>query len=117
MKTADSVETLATFLEQSDAAGLPALVVGPAPVGDEQQMDRIAELSERFAGLCTQRGVPFVSVAAPLRASETWRNEIAASDEAHPASTGYEELARVVLDNGWLDWVGDERGWRPRAIS
>jgi hypothetical protein len=73
-------------------------------------MDRIAELSDRFAGLCSQKGVPFVNVAAPLRASETWRNEIAASDEAHPAAAGYEELARIVLDNGWLDWVGTNAG-------
>lgn len=102
----DSVETLATLLRQSDAAGLPALVVGPAPVGDDRQMDRIAELSERFAGLCEQMGVPFVEVAARLRRSETWRSEIAASDEAHPAAAGYEELARAVLHGGWLDWVG-----------
>jgi acyl-CoA thioesterase I len=105
----DSVEILATLLRQSDAAGLPALVVGPAPVGDDQQMDRIAELSDRFAGLCEQMGAPFVNVAAPLRASERWRNEIAASDEAHPAAAGYEELARIVLDGDWLDWVGANR--------
>lgn len=102
----ESVKALAALLRQSGAAGLPALVVGPAPVGDDQQMDRIAELSDRFAGLCEQMGVPFVDVAARLRQSETWRNEIAASDEAHPAAAGYEDLARIVLDGGWLDWVG-----------
>ena len=69
-------------------------------------MDRIASLSERFALLCGQMGVPFVDVAARLRQSETWREEIAATDEAHPAAAGYEELARVVLDGGWLDWIG-----------
>ena len=111
----DSVETLATLLRQSDAAGLPALVVGPAPVGDDRQMDRISGLSDRFAGLCSQMGMPFVDVAVRLRQSETWREEIAATDEAHPAAAGYEELARVVLDGGWLDWVGangrDVPGW------
>jgi lysophospholipase L1-like esterase len=107
----DSVEILATLLRQSDAAGLPALVVGPAPVGDDRQMDRITELSDRFAGLCRQMGVPFVDVAARLRQSETWREEIAATDAAHPAAAGYEELALAVLDGGWLDWVGaDGRG-------
>jgi acyl-CoA thioesterase I len=101
-----SVETLTALLRQADAAGLPALVVGPAPVGDDKQMDRIAELSNRFAALCEQIGAPFVGVAAPLRQSEAWRSEIAASDEAHPAAAGYEELARLVLASGWLDWVG-----------
>jgi acyl-CoA thioesterase-1 len=102
----DSVETLAALVRQSDAAGLPALVVGPAPVGDEQQMDRIVDLSDRFASLCSQMGVPFVEVATRLRQSEVWREEIAASDEAHPGAAGYEELARIVLDGDWLGWVG-----------
>jgi acyl-CoA thioesterase I len=102
----DSVETLAALVRQSDAAGLPALVVGPAPVGDEQQMSRIVDLSDRFASLCSQLGVPFVEVATRLRQSEVWREEIAASDEAHPGAAGYEELARIVLDSDWLGWVG-----------
>lgn len=101
----ESVETLAALVRQSDAAALPALVIGPAPVGDDRQMDRIAGLSGRFAGLCEQMGVPFVEVAAPLRQSGAWRQEIAASDEAHPGAAGYEELARIVLDSGWLGWV------------
>jgi peroxiredoxin/lysophospholipase L1-like esterase len=46
-------------------------------------------------------------VVGPDR-NETWREEIAASDEAHPAAAGYEELARIVLDSGWLGWLGAE---------
>lgn len=106
VEPAESVETLAALLRQADAAALPTLVVGPAPVGDDQQMDRIAELSDRFAELCGQMGVPFVDVATRLRRSEAWRKEIAASDEAHPGATGYEELAQIILDNGFLDWLG-----------
>jgi acyl-CoA thioesterase I len=106
MAVTESVETLAALLQQSKAAGLPAMVVGPAPVGDQQQMERIADLSDRFVDVCEQMEVPFVNVATPLRQSETWGEEIAASDEAHPAAAGYEELARIVLDSGWLSWAG-----------
>jgi len=104
----DSVGALVAMLRQADEAGLPALVVGPAPVGDEQQVERIASLSSRFAEACEQVGVPFVEVTATLRGSGTWREEIAASDEAHPGAAGYEVLAHTVLKSGWLDWVGGE---------
>lgn len=101
----ESVETLTALLSQAAAIGLPTMVVGPAPVGDERQMQRIAELSERFAKVCEEAGVPYVEVASILCGSEVWRREIAVSDEAHPASAGYEELARIVLESGWLGWV------------
>jgi lysophospholipase L1-like esterase len=101
-----SVDALGAMLRQADEAGLPAIVVGPAPVGDEQQVERIANLSSRFAEVCEQVGVPFVEVTASLRGNGTWREEIAASDEAHPGAAGYEALARIVLESGWLSWVG-----------
>lgn len=104
----DSVGALASMLRQAEEAGLPAYVVGPAPVGDEQQVERIANLSSRFAEACEPVGVPFVEVTAALRGNRTWRKEIAASDEAHPGAAGYEALARIVLESGWLDWVGGE---------
>jgi len=104
----ESGEALAALLRQADAAGLPALVVGPAPVGGRQQMQRIAKLSDRFAEVCEQMSVPFVNLSPHLTRSETWKKEIAASDEAHPAAAGYEEIARIVLDSGWLGWLGTE---------
>lgn len=110
MRTTESTEALATLLEQSEAAGLPALVVGPAPVGDREQMERIVYLSARFEEVCDQARVPFVSVAAPLSQSQVWIDEIAASDEAHPGAAGYEELARIVLESGWLKWVRPAEG-------
>lgn len=81
------------------------MVVGPAPVGDREQMGRIGDLSACFNEVCEQARVPFVNAAASLRQSETWMEEIAASDEAHPRAAGYEELARIVIDSGWLSWV------------
>jgi acyl-CoA thioesterase-1 len=104
----DSVGALVAMLRQAEEAGLPAIVVGPAPVGDEQQVERIANLSSRFAEACEQMGVSFVEVTASLRWNRTWREEIAASDEAHPGAAGYEALAHVILANSWLSWVGGE---------
>lgn len=109
----DSVGALAAMLRQAEEVGLPAIVVGPAPVGDEQQVERIANLSSRFAEACEQVGVPFVEVTASLRGNRTWRKEIAESDEAHPGAAGYEALAQIVLESVWLDWVsGEARSFR-----
>jgi lysophospholipase L1-like esterase len=64
-----SLDALARILEGAAAIGLPSLVVGPAPVEDPEQNLRIRSLSGSFAEVCTDRGVPFVSVVEQLLAS------------------------------------------------
>lgn len=58
MTATESAKTLAALLRQSKAAGLPTMVVGPAPVGDREQVGRIAELSACFNEVCEQAQVP-----------------------------------------------------------
>ena len=100
-----SVQTLATVLDGAGALGLRTFVVGPPPVGDGQRDDRVAALSESFADVAAARGVPFVSVIEPLRASRSWTREAAAGDGAHPAAGGYSALARLVLAAGFVGWL------------
>ena len=99
------MQTLAIVLGEAADLKLPAFVVGPGPVGDPLRDDGIAALSAAFAGLAARRGAPFVSVIDELRASAVWSGEAAAGDGAHPAAGGYEELARLVLAGGFVDWV------------
>ncbi len=100
-----SVLTLAAVLDEAADLGLRTFVVGPAPVGERVRDDAIARLSASFAEVAAQRNVPFVSVIAELRASWAWTREAAAGDGAHPAAGGYEELARLVLAGGFVDWL------------
>jgi lysophospholipase L1-like esterase len=100
-----SAATLAAVVDEAAALRLPAFVVGPAPVGDAGQDARIAHLSERFAAVCDERRVPFVPVDEALAACAIWFEEATAGDGTHPAAGGYEALARLVLDGGWLDWL------------
>jgi acyl-CoA thioesterase-1 len=100
-----SAAVLAQVLDEAARLDLPALVVGPAPVADVAQTARVARLSERFAGVCAQRAVPFVSVVAALAQTSPWIAESRAGDGAHPGAGGYAALARLVLDGGWLDWI------------
>jgi acyl-CoA thioesterase I len=103
-----SLEALAKALERADELGLPALVVGPAPVDDEEQNDRIAALSQGFAATCREGSVPFVDVVGELRNCEVWRQEVATDDGAHPGAAGYGSLADVVWKSGWLSWLEGE---------
>ncbi len=100
-----SVQTLAIVLEEAADLNLSAFVVGPAPVGEARRDDGIVELSAELADVAGQRRVPFVSVIEELRASQAWTGEASAGDGAHPAAGGYEELARLVVAGGFVDWL------------
>ncbi|MBA3807868.1 MAG: G-D-S-L family lipolytic protein [Solirubrobacterales bacterium] len=100
-----SCDALTTVLDEAGVIGLPSFVVGPAPVDDPDQNHRIRELSVFFAAACAPRQVPFVGVVEPLLASPVWMAEVAAGDGAHPGTGGYEALAKLILDHGWVDWL------------
>jgi lysophospholipase L1-like esterase len=105
-----TVDALAGLLDGAARLGLPALVVGPAPVCEPVNDDRIRALSGALAPVAARRGVPYIAVVDALCASATWAAEAAAGDGAHPGAGGYEELARLVLAGGWLDWIAALRG-------
>jgi lysophospholipase L1-like esterase len=96
---------LETILDRAAMVGLAVLVVGPAPVDEDEQNGRIQALSRAFGEVCAERGLPFVSVIDPLLANRLWMKQVAAGDGAHPGADGYDALARSVLEGGWLDWL------------
>jgi acyl-CoA thioesterase-1 len=100
-----SCSALSAILEGVEAVGARALMIGPAPVDDPEQNERIRTLSAAFADVCHRAGVPFVSVVEPLLALQVWMAEVAADDGAHPAAEGYEALSRLVIAAGWTDWL------------
>lgn len=100
-----SLLSLEEVLLGAQALGLRRFVIGPAALDDEAVNDRIAELSYAYRMLCARHRVPFVPLVDELRTNETWRQQLAAGDGAHPGAAGYAEIARLVLDAGWLDWL------------
>ena len=101
----ESLAALEEVLDGAEQMKMRSLVVGPAAIDDEADNDRIAALSAAFAELCGDRGVPFVPLVEDLRRSDLWRRELEAGDGAHPGAAGYEEIARLVLAAGWVDWL------------
>jgi lysophospholipase L1-like esterase len=80
-------------------------VVGPPPVCDPEQDERIRELSNQLAHAAAHRAVAFVEVAGPLARHEVWRSSAAANDGTHPGAGGYAALAELVLAGGWMSWL------------
>jgi hypothetical protein len=89
------------------SVSVPALVVGPPPVGDEAMVARIGELDAAWADVCASRGVPYIPTFGPLSAKASWQ-QARADDGVHPDQTGYGLLAYLVLNGGWYSWLGVE---------
>lgn len=107
-----SCNALARMLDGVASAPLRALVVGPAPVDDREQNERIRRLSVSFSEVCDRARVKFVDVFEPLLASSVWMKEVAAGDGAHPAAGGYDALAELIVSAGWVEWLA-----RPAPIA
>ncbi len=55
------------------SVSVPALVVGPPPVGDEAMVARIGELDAAWSALCASRGVPYIETFGPLASRAAWQ--------------------------------------------
>jgi acyl-CoA thioesterase-1 len=96
-----SVANLRGIAEHAATQGVPLLVVGPPPVADRDQNDRIEALDERFA----EEVFPYVSVFGALHLERDWMRAVILGDGAHPGAEGYDLLAQLVLP-AWEDWLG-----------
>lgn len=97
---------LANLLDDTQAAGLPAFVVGPPPTLDPTLNDKLGTLSGALADVAGRRGVPYIETFAPLSAHEDWLTDLAAGDGLHPGQAGYGLMAWLVLHGGWNAWLG-----------
>lgn len=100
-----SAQMLATCLSSAQAMGLPALVVGPPPVGDGKRIERLQQLTLSYSRICAEFEVPFVGVVDRLLHSTRWVVEAATGDGMHPGAGGYEELAQLVMAGGLTYWL------------
>ncbi|HWY89360.1 MAG TPA: GDSL-type esterase/lipase family protein [Solirubrobacteraceae bacterium] len=103
-----SCAALDGILEGAGALGLTPLVIGPAPVDNAQQNERIHALSASFSEICSNAGVSFIGVVEQLLATEIWMTQVMAGDGAHPSAEGYDALADLILAAGWKDWLRAE---------
>jgi lysophospholipase L1-like esterase len=80
----------------------PTLLVGPPPVAEAAHNARIAALCQAMAAVAQELGVPYLPVCERLVQGQTWVQEAAQSDGAHPRQGGYSALAALV--QAWPAW-------------
>lgn len=90
------------LLHEAQDAGWPALVVGPPPIFDSAQNERISRLDATFSSVCDAVEVGYVRVFDQLIDDPVWMRQVADGDGAHPGTDGYQRLADLV----WLQWEG-----------
>lgn len=97
----------------------PTLWIGPPPIDESRQPfqagpgspvrefsnARIALLSDAFAAIAADMGVPYLDLFTPLSADGSWA--AAVGDGVHPPDAGYAIIAERVA--GWDAW----RRWFP----
>lgn len=85
----------------------PVLMMGPIPVLDAATTARVMALDAAYGAVCGRMGVPYLSVAALVAASDVWAREVAAGDGAHPNEGGYALLADAFMGwDAWRGWIG-----------
>jgi lysophospholipase L1-like esterase len=80
----------------------PTLLVGPPPVAEALHTARIAVLCHAMASVAQDLGVPYLLVCERLVQAQTWVQEAAQADGAHPQQGGYAALAALV--QAWPAW-------------
>lgn len=104
MPSGQTCETLGEALAIAAGLGLPALVVGPPPIGDLPDHDKLlSTLSGDLALICAINGAQFIETHDVLSGDTAWRREAAGGDGSHPGEGGYAELARLVIEDGFFD--------------
>lgn len=78
------------------------LAIGPLPVNDRSQDQRIAALCGRYAQIAAATGIPYLALAEELIANRQWQRAVAQGDGTHPDSSGYSLIADRVLQ--WPAW-------------
>ena len=93
----DSVESCANVRAiLRGARRYKVLMVGPPPVIDDEQNERIGSLSLAFARETQALGVPYIDLFSALCSDDAYKREVERNDGAHPRSEGYSKMARII---------------------
>lgn len=103
----DSIKYTREILSQAKKL-YPVLMISPAPYIEQKdpgRRRRIIDLSQQFALVCQDLGVPYLDVFALLEKPSVWLHEAKANDGVHPQAGGYTEFAKIVENwDAWLNW-------------
>ncbi|PLA74456.1 lipase [Hydrogenovibrio sp. SC-1] len=96
-----NIQKMLVLMQDSpDPEGTKGLVIGPPPVNDDTQNQRIQTLSKSMQFEAEQAGIPFIVLFDALVQDSAYLAEIAQNDGAHPKANGYDKMAQLILQSG-----------------
>jgi acyl-CoA thioesterase I len=72
------------------------LIVGPSPVFDPQQNQRIKRLSGALAELCQKARVGYISLFNALLDDVEYKREVHTIDNLHPGQKGHDKIFEII---------------------
>ncbi len=93
----DSCTNVRSMLKEAKRYNV--LVVGPPPVLDDEQNDRVEELSRAFTIEAQSLNVPYIDLFSALCWDEAYTREVSENDGSHPRSIGYSKMAEIVASS------------------
>ena len=80
------------------------LIVGPPPVAEDEQNERIKVLSQAFAQEAENIRVSYIDLFSPLESDIQYKQEVTNNDGSHPKSGGYTKIANIISSspNWWF---------------
>lgn len=96
----ESVQNIKMIL--NGAIKYTVIMVGPPPIDDDEQNERIKVTSEAYEYEAKSLGVPFIKLYSSLIIDDEYKREISENDGAHPKCKGYSKMADIILSSpGW----------------
>ena len=96
----ESVKNIRKILE--GAKKYNVIMVGPPPIVDNSQNERIKAISEAYEYEANLLNVPFIELYSSLIMDNAYKREISKNDGAHPKSNGYLKIAGIIgLSPNW----------------
>lgn len=96
-----SIDTGKQILDTAKSS-YKTIMIGPPPISDASQNERIHSLDMALHRLCVEIDVPYLSVFEDLADNDIWMEQVARNDGAHPKAAGYSEFAKLV--ENWHAW-------------
>lgn len=84
---------------QLSASKYKTLMVGPAPVGDDDLNQRIKMISNAYALETKLLGIPYIEIFSHLIDDPRYLLESKKNDGYHPMSYGYTAIANIILSS------------------
>lgn len=104
---ADTVQAAHRILAEASRR-FATLFIGPPPIAELAQSERIQEVDQVLEKVAATYQVPYLSVFAHLVDAPIWTQQVAANDGAHPQAEGYAQMATFI--DQWSGWWFHQTG-------